>query len=107
MRASEGTYFVCADARPVGFDDGIELCHALPERAGVVAVPVQVFVDDPGPWRHLVRFACCKRDDVLDDAIDRLAESAPLRRRTSGHVTSGWPDSKWSRPSEHEGSGRE
>ncbi len=84
VRASEGTYFVCADARPVGFDDGIELCHALPERAGVVAVPVQVFVDDPGPWRHLVRFACCKRDDVLDEAIDRLAASAPLRHLTSG-----------------------
>jgi len=69
---SEGTYFVCADVRGLGFDDGIEFCRALPERAGVVVVPVQVFVDDPQPWRHLVRFAFCKRDEVLDEAIARL-----------------------------------
>jgi N-succinyldiaminopimelate aminotransferase len=69
---SEGTYFVCADVRGLGFDDGIEFCRALPERVGVVAVPVQVFVDDPQPWRHLVRFAFCKRDEVLDEAIARL-----------------------------------
>jgi N-succinyldiaminopimelate aminotransferase len=69
---SEGTYFVCADVRGLGFDDGIEFCRALPGRAGVVAVPVQVFVDDPQPWRHLVRFAFCKRDEVLDEAIARL-----------------------------------
>ncbi|HEY0641143.1 MAG TPA: pyridoxal phosphate-dependent aminotransferase [Pseudonocardiaceae bacterium] len=69
---SEGTYFVCADVRGLGFEDGIEFCRALPERARVVAVPVQVFADDPGPWRHLVRFAFCKRDEVLDEAIARL-----------------------------------
>jgi N-succinyldiaminopimelate aminotransferase len=70
--SSEGTYFVCADVRGLGFDDGIEFCRTLPERVGVVAVPVQVFVDDPQPWRHLVRFAFCKRDEVLDEAIARL-----------------------------------
>lgn len=69
---SEGTYFVCADVRGLGFDDGIECCRALPGRVGVVAVPVQVFADDPQPWRHLVRFAFCKRDEVLDEAIARL-----------------------------------
>ena len=69
---SEGTYFVCADVRGLGFDDGLECCRALPERVGVVAVPVQVFADDPHPWRHLVRFAFCKRDEVLDEAIARL-----------------------------------
>lgn len=69
---SEGTYFVCADVRGLGFDDGIEFCRALPERVGVVVVPVQVFADDPAPWRHLVRLAFCKRDEVLDEAIARL-----------------------------------
>jgi len=76
VRRSAGTYFVCADIRAMGHRDGIEFCRALPEAAGVVAVPVQVFADDPVPWRHLVRFACCKRDDVLDDAIIRLAALA-------------------------------
>jgi len=43
----------------------------------VVAVPVQVFADDPGPWRHVVRFTFCKRDDVLDEAVARLAALVP------------------------------
>ncbi|MDQ3886044.1 MAG: pyridoxal phosphate-dependent aminotransferase [Actinomycetota bacterium] len=77
VRRSEGTYFVCADVRPLGACDGIEFCRALPERVGVVAVPVQVFADNPDPWRHLVRFAFCKRDGVLDEAVARLAALAP------------------------------
>jgi N-succinyldiaminopimelate aminotransferase len=68
----EGTYFICADIRPLGYCDGVEFCRELPARTGVVAIPVQVFVDDPAPWRHLVRFAFCKRDEVLDEAIARL-----------------------------------
>jgi len=67
-----GTYFVTADIRPLGEDDGAAFCRSLPERAGVVAVPVAAFCDsDAG--RHLVRFAFCKRDEVLDEAIGRLA----------------------------------
>lgn len=79
VRRCEGTYFVCADIRPHGYSDGLQFCRELPERAGVVAVPVQVFVDDPAPWRHLVRFAFCKRDEVLDEAIARLASAGPIR----------------------------
>lgn len=73
VQPTAGTYFICADVRPLGFTDGAEFCFALPERIGVAAVPVQVFTDHPEPWRHLVRFAFCKRDDVLDEAIRRLA----------------------------------
>ncbi|MCA1695518.1 MAG: pyridoxal phosphate-dependent aminotransferase [Pseudonocardiaceae bacterium] len=69
---SQGTYFICADIRPLGYCDGVEFCRDLPARTGVVAIPVQVFVDDPAQWRHLVRFAFCKRDEVLDEAIARL-----------------------------------
>lgn len=74
---SSGTYFVCADVRPLGFTDGAELCRALPERIGVAAIPVQVFCDDPESARQLVRFAFCKRDDVLDEAVRRLHKLAP------------------------------
>lgn len=69
---SEGTYFVCADVRPLGFTDGAEFCRALPERAGVAAIPVQVFCTDPSSTRHLVRFAFCKRDEILDEGLRRL-----------------------------------
>lgn len=74
--ASEGTYFICADVRPLGFTDGAELARALPEKVGVAAIPVQVFCDNPEDTRHLVRFAFCKRDEVLDDGIRRLHKLA-------------------------------
>ncbi|HEX6357303.1 pyridoxal phosphate-dependent aminotransferase [Actinophytocola sp.] len=76
VRPSAGTYFVCADVRPLGFTDGAELCWQLPERIGVAAVPVQVFTDNPDRWRHIVRFAFCKKDEVLDEAIERLHKLA-------------------------------
>jgi N-succinyldiaminopimelate aminotransferase len=70
--ASEGTYFVCADVRPLGFEDGAEFCRSLPDQVGVAAIPVQVFCDHRETARHLVRFAFCKQDAVLDEAIVRL-----------------------------------
>lgn len=68
----QGTYFVVADARPLGYADGLELCRALPGLAGVVGVPVRVFHDDVEAGRSLVRFAFCKRPEVLADAVARL-----------------------------------
>jgi N-succinyldiaminopimelate aminotransferase len=71
-----GTYFVVADAAALGASDGLEFCRRLPELAGVVAVPVSVFHDDPEAARTLVRFAFCKRDEVLHEAVRRLARLA-------------------------------
>jgi N-succinyldiaminopimelate aminotransferase len=68
-----GTYFVVTDVRPLGFDDGAAFCRQLPELVGVAAVPVSVFCADPDLGRMLVRFAFCKRDEVLTDAVGRLA----------------------------------
>ncbi len=68
----QGTYFVTADVRPLGFTDGFQLCRELPHRVGVVAIPHQVFYDDVEAGRPLVRFAFCKRDDVLVEAMTRL-----------------------------------
>ena len=72
VRPSAGTYFVCADVRPLGFDDALDLAFRLPELVGVAAVPVQVFTDHPADWKHVLRFAFCKRDEVLDEAVTRL-----------------------------------
>jgi N-succinyldiaminopimelate aminotransferase len=74
-----GTYFATTDVRPLGWDDGLELCRALPERCGVVAVPHQVFYDDVEAGRPLVRWAFCKRPEVLQEALRRLREGR-LRR---------------------------
>ena len=73
---SEGTYFVTADITPLGGTDGVEFCRSLPERCGVVAVPTQVFYDDQEAGRRLVRFAFCKREDVIDEAATRLRRLA-------------------------------
>ena len=74
----EATYFTTVDIRPVQPDgDGIAFCLGLPERIGVVAIPNQVFYANPEHGRHMVRFACCKRLDVIDAAVERLAELAP------------------------------
>ena len=67
-----GTYFVQTDIRPLGFDDGLELTRRLPELVGVVAIPTQVFYDHPDRGRHFVRFAFCKKDEVIDEAVTRL-----------------------------------
>ena len=70
----QGTYFATSDISSLGWDDGLSFCLALPERAGVVAIPVQGFYDDPrGAGRHLVRWAFCKRREVISDALERLA----------------------------------
>jgi N-succinyldiaminopimelate aminotransferase len=73
----EATYFTTVDIRPVRPDgDGIAFCHDMPVQIGVVAIPNQVFYANPEHGRHLVRFACCKRLDVLDAAVERLVTLA-------------------------------
>jgi N-succinyldiaminopimelate aminotransferase len=74
---NHGTYFLCADPRPLGYDDSTAFCAALPEQVGVAAIPMSAFCDPEAPhahvWNHLVRFTFCKRDDTLDEAIRRLS----------------------------------
>ncbi|MFF9169376.1 MULTISPECIES: pyridoxal phosphate-dependent aminotransferase [unclassified Streptomyces] len=67
-----GTYFITTDIRPLGFDDGFAFCRALPERAGVVAIPNAVFYDHREAGAPFVRFAFCKRTEVLQEAAQRL-----------------------------------
>jgi N-succinyldiaminopimelate aminotransferase len=68
----QGTYFVTTDIRSLGESDGMAFCRSLPERCGVVAVPNVVFYDDVDEGRPLVRFAFCKRHEVIDEAVARL-----------------------------------
>jgi N-succinyldiaminopimelate aminotransferase len=74
-----GTYFVVADATPLGYADAVAFCRELPRLAGVVAVPISAFCSQPtdASMAPLVRFAFCKRVEVLQRAAAQLAE---LRR---------------------------
>jgi N-succinyldiaminopimelate aminotransferase len=71
VRAPEGTYFATTDISALGWADGLSFCRALPERAGVVAIPTQGFYDsDAG--RQLVRWAFCKQPEVIEEGLRRL-----------------------------------
>lgn len=67
-----GTYFITTDIRPLGESDGFAFCRALPERAGVVAIPNAVFYDHREAGAPFVRFAFCKQTAVLEEAVKRL-----------------------------------
>lgn len=74
----QGTYFATSDVSALGWPDATAFVHALAQRAGVVAIPANAFHDDVEAGRHLVRWAFCKRAEVLDEALRRIA-AADLR----------------------------
>lgn len=71
-----GSYFIVADAAPLGYRDGAEFCRVLPDLAGVVAVPISAFCSAAhrSEYASLVRFAYCKKAGVLGQAAAQLAE---------------------------------
>lgn len=70
---THGTYFITTDFAPLGFNgDDVAFCRHITEHAGVAAIPVSAFYDQPDAPRHYARFAFCKRPDVLAEAIERL-----------------------------------
>lgn len=70
-----GTYFVFADIRPLGFQDGQAFCKILPEQAGVAAVPASALYSNHHLGTPYVRFAFCKQKAVLNEALDRLSRT--------------------------------
>jgi len=69
----DGTYFITTDIAPLAETDAVEFCLSLPGKAGVVAIPSAVFYDDKEAGRTQVRFAFCKRMEILEEALSRLA----------------------------------
>jgi N-succinyldiaminopimelate aminotransferase len=72
----QGTYFIQADIRPLGTSDGDAFAQRLPHEAGVVGIPTSVFCDTLDVGEPFVRFAFCKRPEVIDEAVQRLARFA-------------------------------
>ncbi len=74
MLTCSGSYFLIADIRSVGFNgDDVEFCRMLTTQAGVAAVPVSAFYAGEAP-RHFARFCFAKKDEALDEAINRLTK---------------------------------
>ena len=70
---AHGSCFITADFTPLRFNgDDVAFCRHITEYAGVTAIPVSAFYDEPDAPRHYARFAFCKRSEVLQQAIDRL-----------------------------------
>ncbi len=70
-----GTYFACVDISAMGLGDDATVCRLLPEKVGVAAIPNSAFYLDPRRGKHLVRFAFCKTDPVLDEGVARLRKN--------------------------------
>lgn len=77
-----------ASIGPDGIGDSAGFCRYLAERGGVAAIPSTVFYDTAAAGRTLVRFAFCKRQEVIGDAIARIAafsrQPAPVRASRGG-----------------------
>ena len=75
----QGTYFVTADIEKLGYEDGKQFCLDLPVKCGVVAVPNVVFYDNKDLGSTLIRFAFCKKLDLLEEAVERLQTLESLK----------------------------
>jgi N-succinyldiaminopimelate aminotransferase len=82
---THGSYFITTDFTPLGFTgDDVAFCRHITEHAGVTAIPVTAFYDQPDAPQHYARFAFCKRDEVLDEAVTRLRRHfAPAKALTA------------------------
>jgi hypothetical protein len=80
----EGSYFIMADHRMLGFANDVELCRDLVVRGGVAAIPPSAFYERPEDGAAFVRFAFCKRQETLDAAIERLRALAGGADREAG-----------------------
>jgi aspartate/methionine/tyrosine aminotransferase len=79
---AQGSYFVSADFRPLGFNgDDAAFCRHITEHARVTAIPVSAFYEGDAP-RHYARFAFCKKFAVLDEALSRLEAHFSAKRLT-------------------------
>ena len=75
-----GTYFIQTDVRSIGVEDGTAFARELPLAAGVAAIPTAAFYDDKAAGRPYVRFAFCKRPEVLAEGVARLTTYAARGR---------------------------
>jgi N-succinyldiaminopimelate aminotransferase len=83
VRPPAGTYYVCADFRPLGFDDDVAFCRHLIEGVGVAAIPPSAFYENTRHGKSYARFAFCKKEETLREAVHRLDS---LSRRERGRV---------------------
>jgi aminotransferase len=75
----QGAYYVLLDISGFGYDDDLRFCYDLAERVGVGAVPGSSFFREN--VNHLIRLHFAKKDDTLNDALERLGSVHTKMRR--------------------------
>jgi len=84
-----GSYFVTVDFSRLGFaGDDVAFCRHITEQAGVTAIPVSAFYEGRAPG-HYARFAFCKQDALLDEAVTRLARHFQEQKATARLTAAG------------------
>ncbi len=73
--SADGTYFLTTDLSPLGVQDASAWCEALPQQAGVAAIPLAALARDRDAYSTLVRWTFCKAEASLAEAIDRLSRT--------------------------------
>lgn len=66
----QGAYYVMMDISEFGYDSDLKFCEDLAAKVGVGAVPGSSFFREP--VNHLIRFHFAKKDETLNDALNRL-----------------------------------
>ncbi len=69
----DGAYYILADFTGISDLADDEFSQWLTKEVGVAPVPGSSFFSEPTLGRALVRFAFCKTDDLLREAVSRLA----------------------------------
>lgn len=72
VRPPDGAYYVLADHTGFGLGDDVAFVKHLITEVGVAAIPPSAFYHSSDEGTRLVRFAFCKSDEVLDDALERM-----------------------------------
>ena len=65
-------YYVLMDISEFGFESDLEFCEVLARDVGVGAVPGSSFFREP--VNHLIRFHFAKKDETLNEALNRLGD---------------------------------
>jgi aminotransferase len=74
-----GAYYVMTDISAFGFDDDLAFTQHLVKDIGIAAVPGSSFYNDPRDGARQVRFAFCKKEETLDEAVRRFQKLRPRR----------------------------
>lgn len=77
----QGAYYILLDISEFGFDSDLEFCEVLAKEVGVGAVPGSSFFREN--VNNLVRLHFAKKDDTLNEALNRLEsirKKIPIRK---------------------------